>query len=534
MIENLRMDKRKKNSVIICYRSLFDISLIYIFIPILVMIIGWTKIVFAIPIVLLIIVSVLLSRKRVNKEGSFCISLRALIIIGIIAIFIGILSGWGGLLPQSGDWNKHNALFRDLVTKSWPVFYNNNGVESMLTYYMAQYMVPSIAGKIVLAFNSGAQTTAFVAAEITMLIWNSLGLYLILIYVSSIIGNSKAIISSVCFILFGSLLPIGRLILSIAYDNRIDVIRDGFQHNLDTGLIEAQYTTNFVQLRWVFPQCIVPWLVVAILLTGIVVKDNYVVIGLPIVLFASFPFIGILPFMINDAVRELCKTKKFVNWVKELFSIQNVLMIISLGTFEALYFYGYIFTSDKPAFLKFSINNFTIPSYILFLLSSFGIYAFLIILVLKKGLVDFDKLYLWTSIAILIILPLYRMGAANDFTMRVSIPALFVICIAFIKILLSENVQKIKPFWVIVIFAFLIGTIYPIMEMETVVAGNDFFNHQELADKFESLEYYANPDLETIDPYRFYQNEGYMDILYNYYSYGNSMRYFTETIGKNN
>ena len=59
--------------------------------------------------------------------------------------------GFGGFAPQKSDWGKHNAILNDLVTRSWPVYYKNDNEISMLVYYLAQYLVPALAGKI---FNS--------------------------------------------------------------------------------------------------------------------------------------------------------------------------------------------------------------------------------------------------------------------------------------------------------------------------------------------------------------------------------------------
>lgn len=517
------------NQVKIPICRLVEVTLYYMFIPILIMILGWTSLAFSIPISAVFVVALIITRKKTTSDRAFSIQKKYLIIIIIIAVAIGILAGWGGFVPQSTDWDKHNALFRDLITRDWPVIYNNNGVESMLTYYMGQYMVPAALGKIVLLISPTSFEMAFVIGEIVMLIWNVIGLVLVMFFVVNLTEN-RPVLSSICFVVFGSLLPLGRLLISVFYDNSISVIAGGFQHNMDLNLIGAQYTTNFVQLRWVFPQCIVPWLVMAILLSGILKIDSYAVIGFPVLLFSSFPFIGIIPYMIIDVIRSVEK-EAIKGTIKKIFSLQNILILISVGSFAALYYWGYVFASDKPDILKFKINYFTVPSYILFVLVSVGIYMLLLIPALRRT-VKFDKAYFAVSAAILVVLPLYRMGGSNDFTMRVSIPALFIVCIAYLRTMFNKEIQKRKIYWSILLIAFIIGTIYPIMEMETVLAENDFTNHQELTDQFGSLEYYANPDLKNTDPLRFYLNNGFTDILYNYYTYENDMRFFMETIGK--
>lgn len=55
----------------------------------------------------------------------------------------------GGLSPQSADWSKHNAVLRDLIEKEWPVLYHNEDESSLLTYYLGQYLVPALSGKVI-------------------------------------------------------------------------------------------------------------------------------------------------------------------------------------------------------------------------------------------------------------------------------------------------------------------------------------------------------------------------------------------------
>jgi len=521
----------KKHIIHISSRFLLIGTLVYLYVPMIIFIIGWTNIIFSVIATIGMIIACFLVIKK-ERENVFEVSISYLnlAIIILLIIIIGLICGWGGLFPQSYDWSKHNAILRDLVSKQWPVIYENNGVKSLLTYYLGQYMVPALGGKISFLF-TGYLQTAFVCSEIMQLIWNCIGLFFVLIPVISFLGkNGNPVLKSAAFIFFGSLLPIGHVILSITNSN-VSFVDEFYYHNLNSSLIGAQYTTNFVQLRWVFPQCLAVWIVMGLFVNKAIKIRSYIVFGLPLLFFSCFSFIGILPFFFYSAIKELVVTKKVKAWLRECFSIPNVLILLILGSCAVLYFGTYVLSSNKPSALGLTLNYYTIPAYILFCLVSFGIYMLLLIPALKKK--KLEKGLLIVSAVVLLILPLYRMGYYNDFTMRVSIPALFILCCYLLKVIFDEELRKErKIYYSVAVVCFLIGIIYPSIEMINVILNNNWSNHQELKDDYESLEYYANFNLDKIDSERFESNGGNKDIIYNYYSYEEDMKLFMNTIGK--
>ncbi|MDE5563544.1 MAG: hypothetical protein K2I93_00180, partial [Oscillospiraceae bacterium] len=85
------------------------------------------------------------------------------------------------------------------------------------------------------------------------------------------------------------------------------------------------------------------------------------------------------------------------------------------GTSESWYFWG---------------------KYLLFLILEFGVYtAILLVKNKKRGL-------LIGNAAALALIPLFQLGTAADFSMRVSIPGLLYICIMMIRLVISEMPEK--------------------------------------------------------------------------------------------
>jgi hypothetical protein len=94
----------------------------------------------------------------ISVRGRFCVATRAddavrstitLPVAGfIVLVVIGwvSLSGAGGIGYQNlPDWNNKNVLLNDLLAKPWPVFY---GADTVLNYYFALYLPPSLIGKL--------------------------------------------------------------------------------------------------------------------------------------------------------------------------------------------------------------------------------------------------------------------------------------------------------------------------------------------------------------------------------------------------
>lgn len=150
------------------------ISICYIYLPILIFMVTWTK--FSIALFCIVVWAICLYRQRVcntsNTEKMDYVKIDLIVFISIVLLFIwiGYYVGWGKFVDQAGDWNKHNAVLADLVNRQWPIYYENGNEHSMLTYYIAQYIVPGAIGKL---------SHSFRVAEIAMYVWNEIGLILV-------------------------------------------------------------------------------------------------------------------------------------------------------------------------------------------------------------------------------------------------------------------------------------------------------------------------------------------------------------------
>lgn len=157
----------------------------------------------------------------------------------------------------------------------------------MLTYYIAQYLVPGAIGKI---FHS------FRVAEIALYVWNEIGLMLVFLHVITWLKVKNLSGQGICAMImpfFSIPLWLSQLVLKhFSEYNNLGNIQQWFVLSED---IKIQYSSNYVQLRWVFPQAIVIWLTVMLLLEYRDYIEYYVFMLLPSLMFGAFGFIGILP-----------------------------------------------------------------------------------------------------------------------------------------------------------------------------------------------------------------------------------------------
>lgn len=496
-------------------KVLVSLSIAYLYIPIVLFLFGWTKLWIAIPCILALgycVCKMLASYGKRNKNFNEPIRLRIFVLIIAIAffLFIGYFAGLGRWVNQSYDWFKHNAILKDLTVKSWPIYYQNGSEHSMLTYYIAQYLVPAVFGKI---FNS------FRITEIVNYIWAEIGLILVwlnLVRLIKINNVFKQILSAIILIFFSCPLWIAQAILNALYNihnlNWIVPI-DTTHWFVATNDIILQYTNNFVLLQWVFPQIIAIWLTLLLFIENKRKIQYYLTLMLPSMLFGTLSFIGIVPIALGCALCELARKRNIIMWFKKIFSLENIITLLTLGSVLILYFYGNILC-DKPDTISFRIMEYG---------DYWGFYfIFVIIMVLLYSLciwIDNKKNELfYFAVISLLLLPLFKMGMWNDFMMRASIPALFILMYLIVKFLnnyiridVFKNtnipiVKKILPFLVCIIL--IIGGSYPFSDLnDSIEEANQNLPVKET--NFGTMEIFANRNRKDIPP----------DVQYNYYSY---------------
>lgn len=369
-------------------------------------------------------------RQYANHEDSGRLSCLQILLLIVSAIFICLVSGISGYLSQSYDWIVKNPLLNDLTLSSWPLILDfseaTDDVQSLcgegqvaFVYYLFYYLPAALIGKI---FGS------LMVARLTLFLWSVYGLTLVGCWLLHIVSQrfrlnyKKIFFVLAVFILWGGLDIVGQGIKMLLSNNPNMSFFSWFDH---WSLPYFMYHANFSSLYWCFNQCIPLWLIVLLILHLQDIRTIIFFFSFSL-LYSPWGAMGLLPIVAVFILTEI--GKKGLSAFREIVNFPNIvfplLLLLVVGSY---YLSNSTPIPEKGFFWEFwSVSDFLV-AYIVFLLVELGIYVYL----LRQEMRD-DKILL-SAVIVLSLIPLYKMNYANDFVLRASIPALFIVCVKWIQ-----------------------------------------------------------------------------------------------------
>lgn len=449
-----------QKTIAIRSRWLLAAALIYLYIPICLFLWTWTRPLVAVPAIAVSLFTVyrLFNRfAEANTERDVQIT-PGMLLFSIVFLFaVALICGWGDFMSQAGDWPKHNALLQDLTYQSWPVFYRDAVTPSMLTYYIGQYLVPAAVGKL---FSSVR------VSEIMFMLWGIVGLLLISLNLFSGLTQDltppRQLAILLSLLLFNGCLPLAQQMFRILAVDTAGF--DPYQWQWMSALSGEkpcllQYRSNFVDLRWVMPQCIGVWLVLSIWWKHRDGVESFLPLMLPCMLNGAISFLDLAVMaVLSVAVTWLTEITKLSDLARKVFSMDNILSLVFLAVPLLVYFSGNLF-SEKPSYAGFSRQYVSLRLYVCFVLGEFGLYALLVWKKHRK-----NSLF-WSAVLVLMVLPFFKVGYWNDLVMSASIPALFLLMICILDVLM-ENRKTWQSACLVLLL--VIAAIYPLKEMNSI------------------------------------------------------------------
>lgn len=446
-----------------CYQLLNALTSFYLIFPLIFFSYGWLKQPFSFITIFLIlcfliftskniyVITKKLAKKWLKQKLTF--SSVSWIIFSIITITAWVsLSGIGGIGLQNDDYRASNALLSDLILQDWPLISLIDGNITKIVYYMAYYLPAAAVGKIF----------GWTIANIIIFLWSLVGVFFAFAWfliLSRRVKHVFAIASIFC--LAGGLDFISVHITKtapLAWDTHIEIWAKYFQ-----------YSSNTTLLYWV-PQHSIPiWLITGMVVGSIRKKRNNNFLGVALaasILWSPFGLVGIFPYLILGLAVYSRSINRNLLINKQTIFFNGI--AIWLGGIISLYIMSNNFAFPTTYIWKVVENNQQLILILLkFWLVEFGFLASLIIIYLLLNLI-LDKLnktdsnttkwfvilnknfeierldftIFLISMAILIILPFFKLGIHNDLVMRSSIPALFIFWTFVSKILLHKSTNK--------------------------------------------------------------------------------------------
>ena len=339
------------------------------------------------------------------------------------AATLTLVSGIGHFFWQTDDWTVRDAILSDLVRNPWPVSYTLPGGEGLLRAPLGMYLVPALAGK---AMGLGAAEAALFAQNAALL---ALLLY---IFAATMPPGRSRWIAMALFVGFCGIDCIPWALRWIEGD-----LPKLWLPHIDVWSGYFQYSSHVTQLFWTPHHALGGWAAIA-------AYQNWRAGRLPALLaaplwVASFFWsplaaAGAVPFL---AFALACDLRDGKVRAADFASAAAA----GLAALPAAAF----LTRDSGAIEK-GFMDFTDPNLQAAYVSLLGFKAAPWLLVAWLGRDPADRralteLSLLT--AVLLAIPFYKIGFANDFAMRASIPALALLCLRSVPALATMSAQPV-------------------------------------------------------------------------------------------
>lgn len=235
-------------------------TLLYLALPAAIFFAGWLSAPFALALDGLLAIAIWRDVQRpAPASPARLVSLpKLLLAIALPAAALTLLSGAGGWGSGDSDWLKHDTLLRDLVERPWPVRYHTAGGPILLVYSLAFYLPAAVVGKCLGAFAAGQALalTTFIGVALA-------GLWLIALGDAGCPGRATVWLGAAMFFGFSGLDALGKMLVN--WRLALPAFY-GDWNDIEWWAQFAQYSSNAATVFWAPQHAFGGWLPAALLL----------------------------------------------------------------------------------------------------------------------------------------------------------------------------------------------------------------------------------------------------------------------------
>ena len=364
-----------------------------------------------------------------------------------IGLALALIAGNGHFFYQTDDWTMRDAVLLDLVRNPWPVSYlwEGHAPLTLLRAPLGMYLGPALVGKAL----------GPTAGDLALLAQNALIFGLLLRIFLDFADNRRAgWIAVGFFVLFSGvdIIPWTLLRLqgaSIAMMPHIELWTGRFQYS--SHVTEMLWSPNHALPGWCFVAAYEAWR------RGQAPATTLAVVFAACLLWSPLAAMGALPFLAFAGLKDL--SGKNVSARGLIAAMIGAAAVVPV----ALYL-----TRDSGTVVQrwlFLDDGFFV-SYLMFLAFEIGVFVALLLRdPPTREAVGWARAEIILILGLLALIPLYLIGDANDFAMRVSIPALALLALrsaaAFDRAWRRDRLANQR--WVLVALA--LATITPLSEI---------------------------------------------------------------------
>ncbi|MBD5358479.1 MAG: hypothetical protein HDR88_16085 [Bacteroides sp.] len=375
-------------------QTLLRIVFYYLYIPLAIFLCTWVKLWYSLPLTIILGILPLTLCPNLNAKSVSITSRQIRITVAVLLAWV-ILSGIGGFVWQNRwDHSFRNAVFNDLVSKSWPVIEGQN----VLTYYIGFWLPSAGIAKI---------TGYMWIGRLCQLLYGSVGIILAFLLTIEKVGNMK-IRYLLPFILFSGVDIVGLFLSGRS-------LPPNFHIELWSSF--AFWESNTTLLFWVYNQAIPSWVATMIMLNfG---RHNGIAALTLCFLSISAPFsvVGLFPLALYYVISPYPDKHRKHYILKSVFCPANIISL--LGILPVLLYF--MFNNQTTVTISFgnlgSISR--IQDFILILVVEILVFGIFIYRQIVKN-IEFYILFLTTVFCLFI-----HMGTSRDFNSRVELPLNF-------------------------------------------------------------------------------------------------------------
>lgn len=377
-------------------------SLLYLTLPTLIFFIGFFRPAIGIMLAALTIIGLVYVFKL--RTGGWHITSpgRLAIVIGVALIWTS-LGGAGHFFYANADWIVRDAVLRDLVVSDWPPIYGKLGDFSLILRAPVGYYMPaSVLGKVF----------GVAHADFFLWLWTVLGVALFLALLPLPTRSPFRLGAALLVVVLFSGMDI------------IGIVATGQPLPSITSHIEwwarlFQYSSNTTLLFWVPNHAIPAWIAAALFFRhwrnhAFPAFAPMMLASLP--LWSPFALIGIAPLMLLPATLAIRQG----TWSQ----LRMPYLLPAVGVLIITILYLSLDVSHIPS--GWMLPQVGSPTAFIIIYIVFITVEFLVLVLVLWRLQPNSPLLV--AAVILLLLPFWSFGPANDFVMRASIPALTILC----------------------------------------------------------------------------------------------------------
>ncbi len=411
------------------------IALGYLALPNVLFLLTWVNLLIGIPVAAVFLWSIFPASEMGDVPSERQMDRRTILIAAVFAIGWTILSGVGGLVPQSSDYLKHSVLFHDLVHLSWPVIYHPDTPQSsFLCYGVAYYLVPSGIARFL--GDGSINALSF--------LWACSGIGLCFYWLACFNPKSPArtLLIFICFSTFG-----------IAWY----VFKRGHLEYFKQLGIEHSYLDHWAKLYFTPQHGISGWLGAAIIYDlGWMRKklSSAFLAWASLLLWSPFVCVGLAPVLLVTALRI-----PFRRW----FSIVPLAGGLLLMSVMGLFFSAHQPLEHKGFIWSLSDGGHWLTSYLLFVLLEVLLPAGCVLYFdYKHRILEGWRPLFLCAFVVLLLFPLYKMGRESDLRLQGSGSALVFMALGSAAGLTSPKFSFRSVEGLMLFTLFAVSAVYPL------------------------------------------------------------------------